>query len=125
MSNMDPLVVEILHDLLVSPKNQTKYPSKTFDYNPEFYSNIMDCMADWFQTGYTVCGAADMGVLHLNDEFGKMYPSLKKYSVVRVIDRFLNEWNSETLLEFSNEDITDAEYKLYEEIMEEEDGEIN
>ena len=114
-------IVDKLHDILVSPKNPTKYPSKTFDYSPEFYHDIMDCMADWFQTGYTVCGAADMGVLYLNDEFGKMYPSLKQYSVVRVIDRFLNEWNSETLLEFSNEEITDAEYKLYEEIMEEED----
>lgn len=119
---MDPLVAEILHDLLVSPKNVTTYPSITYDYNPEFYHDIMDCMADWYQTGYTVCGAADMGVVYLNEEFGKKYPSLSKYSVVRVIDRFLNSWNSETLLEFSNEDVTDEEYKLYEEIMDEEEN---
>ena len=118
---MDPLVAEILHDLLVSPKNQTKYPSITYDYTPELYNDVMDCMADWHMTGWTVCGAADPGVVYLNEEFGKKYPSLSKYSVVRVIDRFLNEWSSETLLEFSNEDITDAEYKLYEEVMEEED----
>ena len=117
---MDPLVKEILHDLLVSPKNVTKYPSKTFDYNPEFYNDIMDCMADWHMTGWTVCGAQDPAVVYLDDEFGKLYPTLKEYSVVRIIDRFLNSWSSETLLEFSNEDMTDAEYKLYEEVMEEE-----
>ena len=121
--NDKKIIVDKLHDLLVSPKNPTEYPSKTFDYNPEFYHDIMDCMADWYMTGYTVCGAQDMGVVYLNEEFGKMYPSLSKYSIVRVIDRFLNSWNSETLLEFSNEEITDAEYKLYEEIMDEEDKE--
>ena len=117
---MDPAVTEILHDLLVSPRNQTTYPSKTVEYNPEIFGHIMDCMGDYFMTGWTVCGAQDPAVVYLNDEFGKLYPSLKEYSVVRVIDRFLNDWSSETLLEFSNEDMTDAEYKLYEEVMEEE-----
>ena len=115
------IVMGILHDLLVSPRNPTKYPSKTFDYNPEFYEDILNCMADFFLTGYTVCGAADPGIVLLSDKFGKMYPSLKEYSVVRVIDRYLNEWNSETLLEFSNEDITDEEYKIYDKLMEEND----
>lgn len=114
-----------LHDLLVSPRNQTKYPSKTFDYNPEFYSDILDCMADFFLTGFTVCGAADPGIIYLSDRFGKMYPSLNNYSVVRVIDRFLNEWSSETLLEFSNEEMTDEEYKIYDQIMEEQENGIN
>lgn len=118
---MDPLVTEILHDLLVSPRNPTTYPSKTIDYNPDFYQDIMDCMGDYFMIGWTVCGAQDPAVVYLNDEFGKKYPTLKEYSVVRVIDRFLNSWSSETLLEFSNEDMTDAEYKMYEEVMEEED----
>ena len=117
---MNPLVTEILHDLLVSPKNQTTYPSITVDYTPELYGKVMECMGDYFMTGWTVCGAQDPAVVYLDNEFGRLYPTLKEYSVVRVIDRFLNEWSSETLLEFSNEDMTDAEYKLYEEVMEEE-----
>ncbi len=115
-------VMDKLHDLLVSPKNPTTYPSKTIDYNPEFYQDIMDNFADYYQTWWTVCGAQDPAVILLNEEFGKVYPSLAKYSTVRVIDRFLNEWSSETLLEFSNEDITDAEYEAYEKLMEEEDA---
>ena len=118
---MDPLVTEILHDLLVSPRNQTTYPSITVDYTPELYDKVMEHMIDYHMTGLTVCGSKDPAVVYLNDEFGEIYPSLNGYSVVRVIDRFLNEWSSETLLEFSNEDMTDAEYKLYEEVMEEED----
>ena len=118
---MDPLVTEILHDLLVSPKNKTTYPSITVDYNPELFGHMMDNMGDYFMTGWTVCGAQDPAVVYLDDKFGEKYPTLSKYSVVRVIDRFLNEWSSETLLEFSNEDMTDQEYERYEEVMEEED----
>lgn len=115
-------VMDKLHDILVSPKNPTEYPSKTLDYQGELWGDIMDNYADYFQTWWTVCGAQDPAVILLNEEFGKMYPSLAEYSVVRVIDRFLNEWNSETLLEFSNEEMTDAEYKLYEDLMEEEEN---
>ena len=118
---MDPVVTEILHGLLVSPKNRTAYPSMTIDYIPELYDKVMDCMGDYFMTGWTVCGAEDPAVIYLNDEFGKIYPTLKEYSVVRVIDRFLNSWSSETLLEFSNEDMTDEEYERYDEVMKEED----
>ena len=118
---MDPVVTEILHGLLVSPKNQTAYPSMTIDYTPELYGKVMDCMGEYFMTGWTVCGAEDPAVIYLDDEFGKIYPTLKEYSVVRVIDRFLNSWSSETLLEFSNEYMTDEEYERYDEVMKEED----
>lgn len=93
----------------------------TLEYNSELYGDIMDSLREYFQTGYTVCGAQDPAVVYLNNNFGRKQPSLAKYSVVRVIDRFLNEWSSETLLEFSNKDITDQEYKLYEKLMAEEE----
>ena len=118
---MDPLVTEILHDLLVSPKNQTTYPSITIEYTPELYQDICKDYGDYFQTGYTVFGALDPAFIYLGEDFGKRNPKLAEFRYVRIIDRFLNSWNSETLLEFSNEDVTDAEYKLYEEVMEEED----
>ena len=118
---MNSPVTEILHDLLVSPKNQTTYPSITIEYTPELYGDVMEHMIDYHMTGWTVCGAQDPAVVYLDDKFGEKYPTLSKYSVVRVIDRFLNGWKSETLLEFSNEDMTDDEYKMYEEIMEEEE----
>lgn len=114
-------LLDELHNLLVSPKNPTDYPSLTVDYNRELFSDLIDNMVDWHITGYTVCGAEDPGVLHITKEIGRLYPQLKGYSVVRIIDRFLNEWSSETLLEFSNEDMTEAEYKLYEKVMEEND----
>lgn len=93
----------------------------TLEYNPELYGDIMDSFYDYFITGYTVCGAQDPAVIYLNNQFGRKHPSLAKYSVVRVINRFLNAWNSETLLEFSNKEITDKEYKWYEEIIAEEE----
>lgn len=118
---MDPLVAEILHDLMVSPRNVTKYPSLTVDYNRELFGHLMDNVGDYFTTNYTVCGAEDPAVIYIND-VGDKYTELKGYSVVRVIDRFLNSWSSETLLEFSNEDITDKEYEMYEKLMEDEES---
>lgn len=123
---MDPLVVEILHDLLVSPKNVTTYPSKTIEYTPELYNDICEDFGDYMMMGYTVRGAQDPAFIYLGEGFGKKYPELAEFRYVRVIDRFLNSWNSETLLEFSNEDMTDAEYEQYEEVMrQEEEGDDN
>ena len=114
-------VIDELHEILVSPKNPTTYPSITVDYTPELYDKVMEHMIDYHMTGWTVCGAQDPAAAYLDDKFGELYPTLKEYSVVRVIDRFLNEWSSETLLEFSNQDITDEEYARYEEVMQEQE----
>ena len=97
------------------------YDSTTLDYTPELYSDICDSFLDHHQTGWTVCGAQDPAVIHLGEAFAKKHPELAEYSVVRVIDKYLNECNSATLLEFSNEDMTVAEYKAYEQVIEEED----
>jgi len=60
-------------------------------------------------------------MIYLNAEFGERHPELAEYTVVRVIDVYVSPWKSDTLLEFSNRDLTDEEYKLYEAIMSEEE----
>lgn len=95
--------------------------SKTLDYTPSLFQDIIENFEDYFQLGWTVCGAQDPAVIYLGEGFGEKYPELKKYSIVRVIDKYLNEWSSDTLLEFSNKEMTDEEYKLYEEFIAEED----
>lgn len=117
---MSEEVINILHKTLVKEEPKS-YPSETIDYTPELYYEIMDNFADYYMTGWTVCGAQDPAVVYLGDSFAKKHPELAKYTVVRVIDKFLNEWSSATLLEFSNKDITDEEYQLYDEIMKEEE----
>lgn len=97
---------------------------KTLDYYPELYNEIMDNHLEYYQIGWTVCGAQDPAVIVLNEEFGKLHPSLAEYSVVRVNNVYLNAWNSDTLLEFSNKDMTDEEYADYEKIMNDEDTEL-
>lgn len=94
------------------------------DYTPELYGDVCDNMLDYFQTGWTVCGAEDPAVISLGEEFGEKHPELAGYTTVRVIDRYVSPWKSDTLLEFSNSDITDEEYKLYEELVDE-DGSPN
>ena len=121
MSGMDPLVVNILHDLIPKKEEKRDYPFVMVEYTAELYGEIMDSFEDYHTIGYTVCGAQDPAVIYVGDQFRDNHPELKNYSVVRVIDRYLNEWSSETLLEFSNVDITDEEYEQYEKIMEEED----
>lgn len=93
----------------------------TLDYTPELYESICMDYGDYHQTGYTVCGAQDPAVIYLGEYIGKKHPELAKYTVVRIIDKYLNEWNSATLLEFSNKDITDEEYKLYDDLVQEEE----
>lgn len=92
--------------------------SETLSYTPELYADICASMADYFQTGWTVCGAEDPAVINLGQEFAEKHPELAKYTVVRVIDKYVSPWHSDTLLEFSNAEITDEEYLLYEEVME-------
>lgn len=88
----------------------------TESYTPELYADICESMTDYFQTGWTVCGAEDPAVLRLGEEFVEKYPEFVDYTIVRVIDKYVSPWKSDTLLEFSNDDITEEEYALYEEI---------
>ncbi len=115
-------IIDELHKQLVKPTNPTSYESVTLDYTPELYREICDAYYDVYQTGWTVCGAQDPAVIYLGDQFGVNHPELAKYGIVRVIDKFLNSWNSATLLEFSNEEMTEKEYEMHEEVMTEEEG---
>lgn len=94
----------------------------TLDYTEELFNDITDSFVDYYQTGFTVCGAEDPSVWYLGEGFYKKHPELKEYSVVRIIDKYLNCWSSATLLEFSNNDLTDEEEKLYEDILKEEES---
>lgn len=114
---MSQSIIEELHKMLVKPTNSTDYPSKTVDYTPELYSDICDSFLDHYQTGWTVCGAQDPAVIHLGEAFAKKHPELAEYSFVRVRDKFLNEWNSATFLDFSNTPPTDEEYEQCEYIL--------
>lgn len=89
-------------------------------YTEELYADICIDMLDYFQTGWTVCGAEDPAVILLSDEFGASRPELEEFTVVRVIDVYVSPWKSDTVLRFSTDEITDEEYRLYEEIV---DGE--
>lgn len=89
---------------------------KTVDYTPELFAAVLEHQADYHQIGWTVCGAEDPAVISLDDEFGQERPELAGYTWVRVIDRYVSPWKSDTLLEFSTREITDAEYSQYDEI---------
>lgn len=117
--SVDQGVIDELHKILVKD-NHPMVDGKTLDYTGDLYSDICESFVDYFQTGWTVCGAQDPAVIYIGDKFGKKYPELASFSVVRVIDKYLNEWSSATLLEFSNRDMTDQEYVWYEEVMKEE-----
>ena len=90
--------------------------SKTVDYSEELYAEVMENMTDYNQTGETVCGAADPAVISIGTELAVKHPELAGYSAVRVVDRYINPWNSATLLVFSNVEITPEEYADYEEL---------
>lgn len=94
----------------------------TLDYTTDLWNDLMDNFEMYYQTGWTVCGAQDPAIIFPNEHFYKKYPELLGCPVVRVIDKYLNEWNSATLLEFSDKDMTDEEYAEYEKLMDEEEG---
>lgn len=102
-----------------------KRGTKLIEYTPELFNDICQDYDDYYQLGYTVCGAQDPAFIYLSEDFGKRNPRLAKYAYVRVIDRFLNSWSSETLLEFSNKGMTEEEYADYDKVMEEEDETSN
>lgn len=96
--------------------------SETWDYDSDLFGDVMDSAVDYYQTGWTVCGAEDPAVITLGKEFGEMHPALAGYTTVRVIDKYVGPNKSDTLLEFSSEEMTDEEYRLYEELVEAEEA---
>lgn len=92
--------------------------SETLSYTQELFDDACECALDFFQIGWTVCGAEDPAVMTLSVGFGERHPELAGYSVVRVIDKYVSPWRSDTLLEFSNIEITDEEYLLWNGVME-------
>ena len=93
----------------------------TVDYTEELFDDICDSALDYYQTGWTVCGAEDPAVITLGREFGEKHPELKEFTTVRVIDQYVSPWKSDTFLEFSDRPITDEEYALYEGVIDEEE----
>lgn len=89
---------------------------KTVDFNRQLFADIVSESLEYLQTGETVCGAEDPAVIELSDTFSDRYPEYTGYKRVRVIDKFVNANRSDTLLEFSNEPVTDGEYAAYEEL---------
>lgn len=85
---------------------------KTVDYTPELFAEVMENMADYHQTAETVCGAEDPAVITLTKP-------MDGFTVVRVTNRYVNPWKSDTFLEFSNQEITDAEYELFDGLIDE------
>ena len=101
--------------------NVTAYKAYTVPYTAELYQDICESYLDYHQTDWTVCGAQDPAVIHLGSQFAVKHPEWAPYAIVRIKERYLNAWNSATLLEFSNEEMTDQEYDDFEKVMEEEE----
>lgn len=90
--------------------------TKTLDYTPELFADVMADYLDYWQLGETVCGAEDAAVILLGDSFKTRRPELAQYSVCRVLDRYVSPWKSDTYLEFSNRDITGEEYQAADDL---------
>ena len=99
--------------------------TKTVDYTRELMDYIWDSFNESWLIGYTVCGAEDPMVIELGDEFIDSHPEFEEFTYVRVIDKYLNEWNSATLLEFSTRELTDEEYELSEAILKDEENDAS
>lgn len=90
---------------------------KTLSYTQELADDVYGNMVECFQTGETVCGALDPAVLEVSETLGKKYPELAGLNMVRVIDQYASPWSSDTLFEFSTQEITPEEYARYEEFV--------
>ena len=86
---------------------------ETIEYSKELYQDIMENNLQYLGIGHTVCGAEDPAIIYLGEEFKKKYPQFAKYKVVRVIDKYINSWRADTLLEFSNKTMTPKEQDLW------------
>ena len=91
----------------------------TWEYDRDTFDDVLEHALDYHQIGWTVCGAEDPAVISLGEKFFEIHPALTGFTTVRVIDKYVSPWKSDTLLEFSDRDITDEERKLYEDLMEE------
>lgn len=89
---------------------------KTVRYTPELFAEVMEHQLDYWQLGETVCGAEDPAVITISEEFSVKHPEFKGLTFVRVIDRYVSPWKSDTFLEFSTRDITSDEYQTYDEL---------
>lgn len=89
------------------------------EHTQELYSDICESMADYHMTGWTVCGSEDPAVIELGPEFGAKHPELAQYTVVRVIDKYVNPSLSQTLLEFSSKPLTNQEQALADQVIDE------
>jgi hypothetical protein len=81
----------------------------TLEHTPELYADVTASMADYHMIGWTVCGAEDPAVIELGPELGAKRPELAGFTVVRVIDRYVNCAKSDTFLHFSTEPLTAQE----------------
>jgi hypothetical protein len=90
----------------------TAIETKTVDYSPELFNDVMEFQTDYLLLGETVCGAEDPAVISLGEGFNAKRPEFKGFTMVRVIDRYVSPWKSDTLLEFSNREATPEEYAL-------------
>lgn len=86
------------------------------DYSPELFEAVMENMIDYYALGETVCGAEDPAVISVTDELGRLHPELAGLTTVRVTEKYVSAWKSDTFLEFSSQDITDDEYAQYGEL---------
>ena len=91
--------------------------TKKVDFSRELFSDIMDSFNESWLVGYTVCGAEDLMVIELGDEFIDTHPEFEEFTHVRVTEQYLNDWNSATFLEFSCKELTDEEYEESEQIL--------
>lgn len=88
---------------------------KTVDYTPELFTDVVLNMRDYYQMSETVCGAEDPAVIVLT----KPVAGFEEFTVVRVTNRFVSAWKSDTFLQFSNDGLTDDEYRQFEERLDE------
>ena len=113
-------IVETLYNTLIRDNHHKEYEHITLDYNSDLYHEAMESMWDYFTLWETVLGAQDPSVTFLGKIFIKNHPELKGYRIMRVKEKYLNEWSSATFLEFSNQEISDEEQdmtdKYYEEL---------
>ena len=87
----------------------------TLEHTAELYADVMANMLDYCQTGETVCGTEDPAVIDVSVKLAAKYPELAGLTVVRVTDRYVSPWKSDTYLEFSNIPMTEEETSLYDE----------
>lgn len=118
---MEQVIISRLHELIVTPEEEKPYPHLRVDYDADIYHEAILCSNEVIITGYSVCAAQDPAVIVLGREFSEKYPQVSRYQFMRVINTPLNEWSTETVLEFSNEDVSDEEMRAYDKILAEEE----